>query len=127
MADKALYVVGQKRFVQTMRKAGADMKELKEVNRRAADIAKPEAVARAPRGRTGKLAGSIRVGATQKAGIIRAGRKTVPYAGPINYGWPARHIKPRTFVNDAVTSTEGQWAKEYEQFVKKTMNQIKGA
>lgn len=25
MADKALYVVGQKRFVQTMRKAGADM------------------------------------------------------------------------------------------------------
>ena len=127
MADKALYVVGQKRFVQTMRKAGADMKELKEVNWRAADIAKPEAVARAPRGRTGKLAGSIRVGATQKAGIIRAGRKTVPYAGPINYGWPARHIKPRTFVNDAVASTEGQWAKEYEQFVKKTMNQIKGA
>lgn len=127
MTAKAAYVVGQKRFVQTMRKAGADMKELKEVNRRTADIAKPEAVARAPRGKTGKLAGSIRVGATQKAGIIRAGRKTVLYAGPINYGWPARHIKPRTFVNDAVAGTEAQWAKEYEQFVKKTMNQIKGA
>lgn len=128
MADKALYVVGQKRFVQTMRKAGADMQELKEVNRRAADIAKPEAVARAPRGKTGRLAGSIRAGATQKAGIIRAGRKTVvPYAGPINYGWPARNIRPRTFVNDAVASTESQWAKEYETFVKKTMNQIKGA
>lgn len=28
MADKALYVVGQKRFVQTMRKAGADMQEV---------------------------------------------------------------------------------------------------
>ena len=126
MADKALYVVGQKRFVQTMRKAGADMQELKEVNRRAADIAKPEA-ARAPRGKTGRLAGSIRAGATQKAGIIRAGRKTVPYAGPINYGWPARNIRPRTFVNDAVASTESQWAKEYETFVKKTMNQIKGA
>lgn len=127
MADKALYVVGQKRFVQTMRKAGADMQELKEVNRRAADIAKPEAVARASRGKTGRLAGSIRAGATQKAGIIRAGRKTVPYAGPINYGWPARNIRPRTFVNDAVASTESQWAKEYETFVKKTMNQIKGA
>lgn len=72
MADKALYVVGQKRFVATM-------------------------------------------------------RKTVPYAGPINYGWPARNIRPRTFVNDAVASTESQWAKEYETFVKKTMNQIKGA
>ena len=39
MAAKAAYVVGQKRFVQTMRKAGADMKELKDVNRQAADIA----------------------------------------------------------------------------------------
>ena len=127
MTAKAAYVVGQKRFVQTLRKAGEDLKELKEVTRRAADTATPEAVARAPRGKTGKLAGSIRVGATQKAGIIRAGRKTVLYAGPINYGWPARHIKPRTFVNDAVAGTEAQWAKEYEQFVKKTMNQIKGA
>ena len=84
-------------------------------------------MARASRGKTGRLAGSIRAGATQKAGIIRAGRKTVPYAGPINYGWPARNIRPRTFVNDAVASTESQWAKEYETFVKKTMNQIKGA
>ena len=33
MAATAAYVVGQKRFVSTMRKAGADMKELKEVNR----------------------------------------------------------------------------------------------
>ena len=127
MADRALYVVGQKRFVQTMRKAGADMQELKEVNRRAADIAKPEVVARTPRGKTGRLAGSIRVGATQRAGVIRAGRKTVPYAGPVNYGWPARHIKPRTFVNDAVAATEPRWAKEYEQFVNKTLNRIKGA
>ena len=35
---KALMVVGQKRFVQTMRKAGADMDDLKEVNREAAQI-----------------------------------------------------------------------------------------
>ena len=116
MAAKAAYVVGQKRFVQTMRKAGADMKELKEVNRQAANIALPAVRSLAPRGKTGRLAGSI-----------RAGRKTVPYAGPINYGWPARNIRPRTFVNDAVASTESQWAKEYETFVKKTMNQIKGA
>lgn len=127
MADKALYVVGQKRFVATMRKAGADLKQLKEVNRQAAGVALPAVKALAPRGRTGRLAGSVRIGATQKAGIIRAGRKTVPYAGPINYGWPARNIRPRTFVNDAVASTESQWAKEYETFVKKTMNQIKGA
>lgn len=50
MAAKAAYVVGQKRFVQTMRKAGADMKELKDVNRQAADIALPAVRSLAPRG-----------------------------------------------------------------------------
>ena len=65
MADKALYVVGQKRFVATMRKAGADLKQLKEVNRQAAGVALPAVKALAPHGRTGRLAGSVRIGATQ--------------------------------------------------------------
>lgn len=127
MAAKAAYVVGQKRFVQTMRKAGADMKELKDVNRQAADIALPAVRSLAPRGKTGRLASSVRAGATQKAGVIRAGRKSVPYAGVINYGWPARRIKPRLFVNNGVASTEGAWQRLYKQFIDRTMSQIKGA
>ena len=127
MAAKAAYVVGQKRFVSTMRKAGADMKELKEVNRQAADIALPAVRSLAPRGKTGRLASSVRAGATQKAGVIRAGRKSVPYAGVINYGWPARRIKPRLFVNNGVASTEGAWQRLYKQFIDRTMSQVKGA
>lgn len=88
-------VVGQKRFVSTMRRAGADMKELKEVNRQAAGIARPQPRRARPGARPGKLARTVRAGATQKAGVIRAGRKAVPYAGVINYGWPARHIRGR--------------------------------
>ena len=76
MAGKALMVVGQRRFVQTMRKAGADMDDLKEVNREAAEIALPAVRNLAPRGKTGRLAGSLRVGATKRAGVIRAGRGT---------------------------------------------------
>lgn len=127
MAAKAAYVVGQKRFVQTMRKAGANMKELKEVNRQAANIALPAVRSLAPRGKTGRLASSVRAGATQKAGVIRAGRKSVPYAGVINYGWPARRIKPRLFVNNGVASTEGAWQRLYKQFIDRTMSQVKGA
>lgn len=127
MAAKAAYVVGQKRFVQTMRKAGADMKELKDVNRQAADIALPSVRSLAPRGKTGRLVSSVRAGATQKAGVIRAGRKSVPYAGVINYGWPARRIKPRLFVNNGVASTEGAWQRLYKQFIDRTMSQVKGA
>ena len=113
MADKALMVVGQRRFVQTMRKAGADMDDLKEVNREAAEIALPAVRNLAPRGKTGKLAGSLRVGATKRAGVIRAGRK-------------ARRIKPRLFANNGVASTEGQWQKVYEAFIDKTLKQVKG-
>lgn len=127
MAAKAAYVVGQKRFVQTMRKAGADMKELKDVNRQAANIALPAVRTLTPRGKSGKLAVSIRVGATQKAGVIRAGRKSAPYAGAINYGWPKRGIKPRLFVNQGVAGTENAWQRVYKQFIDKTMSQIKGA
>lgn len=127
MADSAVYVVGQKRFVQTMRKAGADLDDLKEVNRKAARIATAEARRKAPRGATGRLAASIRDGATRRAGVIRAGRKAVPYAGPINYGWPARRIKPALFVNNAVAATENQWEPLYERFVEDTMRQVKGA
>ncbi|MCH4856219.1 HK97 gp10 family phage protein [Bifidobacterium pseudolongum] len=125
MASKALYVVGQRRFVATMRKAGADMDELKDVNAQAARVALPAVQSLVPR-RTGTLAGSIRAGATKRAGVVRAGRKSVPYAGVINYGWPARHITGRLFANNGVARTEPTWAKLYEQFVKKTMSQVKG-
>lgn len=72
----------------TMRKAGADMQALKGVNREAADIALRSVLPLVPVGNTGHLKQSVRVRATMKAGVIRAGRKTVPYAGVINYGWP---------------------------------------
>lgn len=123
----ALMVVGQKRFVQTMRKAGADMKELKQVNRQAAEIALPAVRNLTPVGRTGRLRRSVRVGATQKAGIIRAGSKAVPYAGPINYGWPAHHVEPKLFANNGVASSESAWQRPYREFIDKTLNQVKGA
>ena len=50
----------------------------------------------------------------------------MPYAGVINYGWPARHIKPRLFVNNGVASTESQWQKVYKDFIDKTLKQVKG-
>lgn len=127
MADKALYVVGQRRFVQTMRKAGADMQQLKAVNDKAAETALPAVRSLAPHGTSGRLAGSLRTGATQKAGIVRAGRKSVPYAGVINYGWPARRITGRQFVNQGVADTERQWTELYKQFIEKALNEVKGA
>lgn len=125
MTDRALFLVGQQRFVATMRKAGADLDELKQVNRQAAQIALPAVTGRTPV-KTGRLQRSVRVGATRRAGVIRAGSKAVPYAGPINYGWPAHHIQPRLFVNNGVAATENAWMRVYKDYVNQTMKQVKG-
>ena len=76
---------------------------------------------------TTKAAASLRTGATRRAGVIRAGRKAVPYAGPINYGWPAHHISPRLFVNTGVAQSEPQWQRLYLDFINRTLSQIQGA
>ena len=52
--------------------AGADLKDLRDINEQAAQIVAPAAKALAPQ-RSGRLAKSIRAGATQKAGVVRAG------------------------------------------------------
>lgn len=121
----ALYVVGGRRFVATMRKAGADLDELREVNAQAARIAAPAVRRLVPR-RTGTLAASIRTGATKRAGVIRAGRKSVPHAGVINYGWPSHHIKGVQYANYGVAATEPQWTRLYKAYVDKTLKQVKG-
>lgn len=126
-AGRALMVVGQKRFVQTMRRAGANMDELKDVNRQAAQIALPAVRALTPVGDTGRLSKSLRVGATKRAGVIRAGRKSVPYAGPLNYGWPGHNITPRLFANNGVAQSEDAWQRPYREFIDKTLSQVKGA
>ena len=123
--SKALYVVGGRRFVATMRKAGADLDDLKGVNRQAAQIALPAVTGRTPV-RTGRLRRSVRVGATRRAGVIRAGSKAVPYAGPINYGWPAHHIRPHLFVNNGIAASENAWMRVYTEYVEQTMKQVKG-
>lgn len=123
----ALYVTGQDTFVRTLRKAGADLDDLKQVNLQAARTALTAVRALTPVGDTGRLARSVRAGATRKAGVIRAGRKAVPYAGVINYGWPARHITGRLYANNGVARSETQWLPLYEEYVEKTISQIKGA
>lgn len=39
---------------------------------------------------SGRLKGTLRSGASARAGVVRIGKKLVPYAGPVHYGWPTR-------------------------------------
>lgn len=62
-----------------------------------ADTARPEA----PR-RSGRLAGSLRAGATATSGNVKAGSKKIPYAAPIHFGYPKRNIEPQPFLYEAL-------------------------
>lgn len=121
--NPTIQVKGARELARGLKQAGADLKDLRAVNKQAAGVVVPEAKRRVP-ARTGRLANSIRAGATQKAGVVRAGSKRIPYAGPINYGWPKRNIKPTHFMNDAAEATRPQWVQVYADAVQKIIDRI---
>ena len=136
MAGFGVNVYGANRLIRTLRKADLDVKQLKTINKQAASTVAAAARVRAPVGvksrksnkryRPGKLSKSVRAGATNRAGVIRAGSKRVPYATPIHWGWPKRNIKPNYFISDAALATEPVWVKEYEQHMAKVVKSVKG-
>lgn len=118
-------VFGDRRFIRTMREAGVDVTRLNNTHKEAANIAADAARAAAPV-RTGALARSIRTGATRKAGIIRAGRNSVPYANAIHWGWPARGIRANPSMSEAAQASEPAWLQVYERRVNEIINDIEG-
>jgi hypothetical protein len=124
--DFELKIVGLNELIRTMRKAGLDLTELKDAHHRAGEIVATEAAAIAPR-RSGRLAGTIRAAKQVRRARVQVGRASVPYAGPIHWGWPSRNIEPQPFLSDAARSTEPQWRTEYQRAIEDALAQIKGA
>ena len=86
-------VLGLREVQRDLNKLGDDTKnEMKDTHKAAAEVVVMGAVRLVPY-RTGALAASIRALATKSSGRVRAGSASVPYAGPIHFGWPAQeHI-----------------------------------
>ena len=123
-------VKGATELQKTLREAGADIEELRKVNEAAAEVVMRKSERLAPV-LTGKLKQTLRVGATKRAGIVRAGnnRKTetgVPYAGPIHWGWPKRGIVANPFMVDAAHLTESQWTELFIKHAEDTLGHVKG-
>lgn len=122
-----LQVAGLRDLQKAIKAAGDDLDPdaggLKDVNRKAAEVVSAAAIPATPR-KSGKLAGSVRVGATNRAGIIRAGKGSVPYAGPIHWGWPRRHIKARPWIADKAAATEDRWTDVYLEAMNDLLDRI---
>lgn len=124
-----LKVEGAARLRRTFRKAGVDMRELKEANRRAARIVLTAATATAPVGpeEGGHIKTTGRVGATNSVGSVRFGGKAKPYGPPVHYGWHKGGIHyGNPWVTDAAQATESTWIQVYYRDLERVLSKIEG-
>lgn len=124
MADPVgMRVEGGPALRSSLRKAGQDLQDLKDVHKGAAEIV--VAAARPPV-KSGRLAASGRASGTATQAIMRWGGASIRYAGPVHYGNPAHHVEPQPFGTEAARGTEPVWTTLYEDKVDNILKTVKG-
>ena len=93
----AVAIEGLRQAVRDLQQLGVDVEDLKDVM---ADIAREGAEIAAQHApvASGALRASIRGNRAKGKAVVTAGKARVPYAGPVNYGWPARSISASNFI-----------------------------
>jgi len=98
MVDRVGFQVeGLARLVRDLKGLGLDVEDLKGAFSTIAARGAAVAAGLAPK-RSGRLASSSRGNRAQSKAVVTVGRAAIPYAGPINYGWPARGITASGFM-----------------------------
>lgn len=92
---------------------------MRDANKQAAEVVADEARRRAPL-LTGRLKGSIKAGATQTAGYVKAGTPArVPYAAVQEFGWPGHSIAPQPYIYPAIEARSSQVVDVYGKAVER--------
>lgn len=125
MAGAQLRVEGLNNMRRTLKRAGVEVQGLKEAHAAAAQVVANRAAPNTPQ-RTGRLAGSLRPAGQVGMAVVRAGRASVPYAGAIHWGWPARGISAQPWIYDAAQDSRDQWENEYRKELEKIIDKIEG-
>lgn len=125
MARAAVEVEGINRLARTLRAAGEDLGDLREAHRHAAQYVMPMAVSTSP-ARTYELRSTIRVSATPRAGVVKAGSRAAPYSEVVHYGDPHRNIRAQPWLTRAAQVTEPVWIGTYERELQQALLKVKG-
>lgn len=112
----ALQVEGLPQLRRAFRQLEAGLEDLKDANQAVATLVATGSAGRAPR-RTGTLAGSVRGNRAAATARVMAGGARAPYAGPVHWGWPARHLEAQPFIADTAVATEPVWLAMYARDV----------
>lgn len=90
-------VEGLSGVVRDLQRLGLEVDDLKDAFAKVASEGAARVAARIPR-RSGRLAGDVRGNRAKSKAVVAVGRSSIPYAAPINYGWPKRGIEAVQFM-----------------------------
>ena len=107
-----LEIKGIRATSRALKKSGADMQQMNKLMHAIGMIVVENARPRAPHN-TGRLAATIRAGRGRTKAVVSAGKKRVPYAGVIHYGWPKRGIAAQPFLTTAIDSQSNRIYTEF--------------
>ena len=135
-AQGGVKVTGAVEFRKAMRRMSADLKDLNAIHKSAADMVADAARSRAPV-LSGNLRASIKSGGDQTHGYVKAGNNkkkgkgkstsasgSVPYAGPIHFGWPRHGIAPNPFIYDALDDRKAEVIEKYEAHIEALVEKV---
>lgn len=117
-------VEGLNKLTRALKKAGVEIKDLKEANVRVGDVVVQAARPVTPH-RTGALAGSIRPAQRQSGVIVRAGGGSVRYARFVEYG--TKKMPARSYLVKSVYDSQPRWMDVYEKELQDLMDQVAGS
>lgn len=116
MTKPTVTVDGARELRKALKAVDGGVADLKSAHAEAAEIVEDRGHQLVPR-LSGLLDSSIRSSGQAAGGVVRAGRSSVPYAGPIHFGWPAHNIEPQPFLYDALDDRSQQVVDVYEERV----------
>jgi hypothetical protein len=99
-AKGSVSIEGLNQKIKALQELGVELDDIKEVFAEIAKDGAELASSFAPV-KSGALSGTARGNRAKNKAVVTVGRARVPYAGAINYGWPARNIAPALFLQKA--------------------------
>lgn len=119
-AQVSTRIDGLNAVVRALIGIGLDVEDLKGAFSEIARFGAVEAARFAPH-RTGRLAADIRGNRARNKAVVTAGRVSVPYAGPINYGWAAHGIEASGFMQKADQTVQPYALRRLEEDINRSI------
>jgi len=116
----AVVVKGVNEVKDLMSKFGNELENNLTLNKELSYELAQKASAIAPR-LTGALASTVVGNPSEKKAQILAGSAAVPYAGVIEYGWPAKNKEAKPYLRTAVKENMGYIIARYENSIEEAI------